>query len=154
MTIPGYGGSHTVPIYDGRALHHSIHRSAGRDLTKGSTKILTEQGYSFTATTERKRPACFQTETSLLALNVSVEWIVIPARFLWLADSTTLLTNIMKCDSDIRCPCTPCRALRWHDLFIMKGDVDLRKNFVHYTVSRVFARWWNITMLSWFPSVR
>ena len=43
----------------------------------------------------------------------------------WLADSMSLLTNIMKCVSDIRCPCTPCRALRWHDLLFMKGDVDL-----------------------------
>ena len=37
--------------------------------------------------------------------------IVIPARYLWLADSTTLLTKIMKCDSDFRYPCTTCRVL-------------------------------------------
>ena len=30
---PGHGGSHTVPIYHGFALHHAILRSAGRDFT-------------------------------------------------------------------------------------------------------------------------
>ena len=38
--------SHIVPVNDGSALHHAILRSAGRDLTVSSTKILTEQGYS------------------------------------------------------------------------------------------------------------
>ena len=50
--IPGYSGSHTVPIYNGRALHPS---SAGRDLTKGLTTILTEQRYSFTRRASRRR---------------------------------------------------------------------------------------------------
>ena len=33
-----------MPIYDGSALHHAILRSAGRDLTVSSTKILTSKG--------------------------------------------------------------------------------------------------------------
>ena len=36
----------------------------------------------------------------------------------------TSFQNITKCDADILCPCTPCRALRCHDYFIMKFDVD------------------------------
>ena len=31
MLTPGHGGSHTVPIYYGFALHHTILRSVGRD---------------------------------------------------------------------------------------------------------------------------
>ena len=43
------GVSHTVPIYEARALHHA----AGRDFTEDLMKVVIEREYSFTAAAER-----------------------------------------------------------------------------------------------------
>ena len=45
---------HTVPIYEGYALHHAIFRLVGRDLSEFLTKNLTDGGYSLTVSAERE----------------------------------------------------------------------------------------------------
>ena len=50
----GDGVSHTVPIYEGLALHRAILCLAGRDPAEYSMKNPTEQGYSLTAAAERE----------------------------------------------------------------------------------------------------
>ena len=70
---------HTVPIYEGYAMHHAILRLAGRDTADFLVKKLTEQMYSFAAAAERdiargvKEKPCYTSADYDTVLKSTVE---------------------------------------------------------------------------------
>lgn len=75
----GEGVTHSIPVYEGFALTHSVSRSdvAGRDITKQLQLQLKKSGINFTTTAESdlvksiKEEICYFTSTNIIDDNIT-----------------------------------------------------------------------------------
>jgi actin len=136
----GDGVTHTVPIYEGYSLPHSIMRNdlAGRDLTDYFIKLLMEIGLNFSTSAEReiakdmKEKLCFVSEDFEGELKKSGETSEYDKNYT-LPDGQVVTVGNQR----FRCPEALYQPMKigkeypgFHELVfqsIMKCDVDVRK---------------------------
>jgi len=143
----GDGVTHTVPIYEGYSLPHSIMRIdlAGRDLTEYMMKLLTEVGVSFSSSAEREIARDIKEKHSYVALDFDTELKVS-------SESSTKDVTYTLPDGQVitignqtfRCPEALFQPIKLgkeypgiHELTfqsIMKCDVDVRKELYNNIV--------------------
>jgi len=136
----GDGVTHTVPIFEGYSLPHSIMRNdlAGRDLTDYMVKLLTEVGVHFASSAEREIAREIKEKHCYVALDFDAELKAFGDNsgkdiVYTLPDGTPITIG----NQVIRCPEALFQPMKlgkeypgFHELVfqsIMKCDVDVRK---------------------------